>query len=94
MYIILNLAMAKETWAKVSPELNLPATMSVDHVRVYQRKSAVNVGCSPTEYPTQQEVACNLQEYLSPAEITMWSLGICGRVSSEVRTLKPCSVFG
>jgi beta-glucanase (GH16 family) len=83
MYVILNLAMAGETWAKISPDLQLPAAMSVDYVRVYQRKAAVNVGCSPPDYPTQQEIACNAPEYLSPAEVSGWNLGVCGRVSSE-----------
>jgi hypothetical protein len=32
--------------------LEFPATMSVDYVRVYQPKDAINTGCDPKEYPT------------------------------------------
>eukprot|EP00878_Enallax_costatus_P016697 GHUV01017520.1.p1 GENE.GHUV01017520.1~~GHUV01017520.1.p1 ORF type:complete len:582 (+),score=86.31 GHUV01017520.1:114-1748(+) len=83
MYFILNLAMSNKSWSKVSPDLKLPATMSVDYVRVYQRQSAVNVGCSPPDYPTQEEIACNKDEYLAPGETRLWNLGACGHIGSK-----------
>jgi beta-glucanase (GH16 family) len=32
--------------------LQLPATMSIDYIRIYQPKDAVNIGCDPVNYPT------------------------------------------
>lgn len=30
--------------------------MSVDYIRVYQPKDAVNIGCDPKEYPTMEYI--------------------------------------
>lgn len=32
--------------------LTFPAVMSVDWVRVYQPKNAINIGCDPEDFPT------------------------------------------
>ena len=37
-------------------QLTFPATMSIDWIRVYQPKNAVNIGCDPTAYPTAQYI--------------------------------------
>jgi hypothetical protein len=31
--------------------------LQVDYVRVYQPAAAINIGCSPKEYPTEQYLA-------------------------------------
>ncbi len=30
--------------------------MSVDYIRIYQPKDAVNIGCDPKEFPTMQYI--------------------------------------
>lgn len=85
MYIILNVAMADTSWSRVSDALQYPAVMLVDYVRVWQRAAAINVGCNPPSYPTQQEIACKKEEYLSPAEVEEWKLGVCNNISSQAR---------
>lgn len=85
MYLIINLAMANKTWAAVSPSLKLPAVMSVDHVRVWQRPGALNVGCDPPGFATSDWIACHADDYLSAAEQRAWRLGAC---SSQVRALR------
>lgn len=32
--------------------LRFPAVMSIDYIRVYQPKNAVNIGCDPVGFPT------------------------------------------
>ena len=36
--------------------LTFPATMSIDYIRVYQPKDAVNLGCDPSGFPTAQYI--------------------------------------
>ena len=36
--------------------LTFPTTMRIDWVRVYQPKNAVNVGCSPKDFPTEEYI--------------------------------------
>eukprot|EP00879_Flechtneria_rotunda_P019055 GHRR01020007.1.p1 GENE.GHRR01020007.1~~GHRR01020007.1.p1 ORF type:complete len:303 (+),score=84.17 GHRR01020007.1:142-1050(+) len=83
MYLIINVAMANQSWSKVSETLQFPAVMSVDYVRIWQRSNAVDVGCNPTGYPTEQILACHKEEYLSPDEIDKWSLGSCNSITSQ-----------
>lgn len=33
--------------------LHAKVTMSVDYIRVYQHKDAINVGCDPPDFPTE-----------------------------------------
>lgn len=82
MYLIMNLAASDIGWSKISPNLTLPATMSVDYVRVYQRESALNVGCNPPDYPTADEIACRPEEYFGPSEV--WVLPACSKIWSRV----------
>ncbi|KDQ22034.1 glycoside hydrolase family 16 protein, partial [Pleurotus ostreatus PC15] len=52
MSIVLNLGISPN-WQTIDfSTLIFPAEMLVDYVRVYQRKGAINVGCSPKDYPT------------------------------------------
>jgi len=36
--------------------LEFPVSMLVDYIRVYQPKGALNIGCDPTNYPTQDYI--------------------------------------
>ncbi|KAJ2919791.1 hypothetical protein MD484_g538, partial [Candolleomyces efflorescens] len=56
MYIIMNLAISEGFGAIDVENLQFPATMSIDYVRVYQPKNAVNTGCDPKEFPTAQYI--------------------------------------
>ena len=55
-YIIMNLAISEGFGAIDVENLQFPATMSIDYVRVYQPKNAVNTGCDPKEFPTAQYI--------------------------------------
>jgi hypothetical protein len=47
-----------DSFAKVDFEqLQFPAQYKLDYVRVYQKTDALNVGCSPPDYPTEQYLA-------------------------------------
>jgi hypothetical protein len=80
----MNLAMSDRAWAKVDPDLEYPATMSVDHVRIWQRPGAINVGCDPPGYPTSQYISCNRDLYMDEAEKPLWKFAYCENVTSEV----------
>lgn len=60
MSIILNLAISENFGLIEYERLTFPATYSIDYVRVYQPKNAVNTGCSPKEFPT----AAYIEEYI------------------------------
>lgn len=46
------------TLARLPPPLpTLPLPPQIDYVRVYQDPEAVNVGCSPPDFPTEQYIA-------------------------------------
>ncbi|KAL6779305.1 hypothetical protein ACKKBG_A11795 [Auxenochlorella protothecoides x Auxenochlorella symbiontica] len=64
MYIIMNLGMSNDFTPVDLYRLSFPATMKVDYIRLYQDPTAINVGCSPTAYPTQQYLACNKDLYI------------------------------
>lgn len=36
--------------------LTFPTTLSLDYVRVYQYEDAINIGCDPPDFPTQQYI--------------------------------------
>ena len=51
-YLIMNLGQSTN-FGKVDTEhIPYPVTMSVDYIRVYQPKDAINYGCSPPDFPT------------------------------------------
>lgn len=49
--------------------LIFPAEMLVDYVRVYQRKGAINVGCSPKDYPTADYINAHMDAYTSTSSL-------------------------
>jgi Beta-glucan synthesis-associated protein SKN1/KRE6/Sbg1 len=42
-----------------------PSVMLVDYIRVYQRKSNQNIGCSPPDYPTAEYIKSHMAAYTS-----------------------------
>ncbi|KAL4425109.1 hypothetical protein ABPG77_008214 [Micractinium sp. CCAP 211/92] len=63
MFIIFNFAMS-DSFTKVDIDrLQFPAQYKIDYVRVYQDPEAINLGCSPPDYPTAQWIACNRDVY-------------------------------
>lgn len=43
--------------------LAFPAEMTIDYVRVYQRKDEINIGCNPERYPTKTYIDDHLDAY-------------------------------
>ncbi|KAK7064355.1 glycoside hydrolase family 16 protein [Favolaschia claudopus] len=71
LYIIANLGMS-ENFGEVDFEhLTFPAVMRVDYIRVYQPKDAINIGCDPSNFPTQAYVNEYIEAYTN-ANLTTW----------------------
>ncbi|EFN59204.1 hypothetical protein CHLNCDRAFT_138137 [Chlorella variabilis] len=68
MYVIFNLGMSEAFGEIQYGQLPFPAAMKVDWVRVYQRPDAINVGCSPPDFPTAQYIACNRHKFVMSEE--------------------------
>lgn len=83
-YLIMNLAMSESAWAKVDPDLQYPAVMSVDHVRIWQRPGAINVGCDAPGFPTTEYISCNRHLYMDEAEKPLWKFAYCNEVRGTV----------
>jgi len=81
MYIILNIAIMKaDGWAKWTKQLQFPATMELDWIRVYQDHNAGHsTGCDPPGFRTQEYIACERERFLSMEEMAsgVWKLGAC-----------------
>ncbi|EAU87725.2 hypothetical protein CC1G_08761 [Coprinopsis cinerea okayama7 len=71
MYIIANLGFSLNFGPIDFDILHLPATMSVDYIRVYQPKDAVNIGCDPIEFPTAKYIETYNRAYTNP-NISTW----------------------
>ncbi|KIY50386.1 SKN1-domain-containing protein [Fistulina hepatica ATCC 64428] len=63
MYIIANLGMSWNFGFVDLDHLPFPMHMRLDYIRVYQPANAVNVGCSPVDYPTEPYI--NRQGYIA-----------------------------
>jgi hypothetical protein len=49
---------AAESFGRVDlAQLQFPSQYKLDYVRVYQKKDALNIGCSPPGFPTAQYMA-------------------------------------
>lgn len=71
MYIIANLGFSLNFGSINFDQLVLPAVMSIDYIRVYQPKNAVNIGCDPAAFPTAQYIQTYSNVYTNP-NITTW----------------------
>ncbi|KAF8650091.1 hypothetical protein AX16_005417 [Volvariella volvacea WC 439] len=72
MYIIANLGFSIQFGGIDFENIELPATMSIDWIRVYQRRDAINVGCDPKEFPTADYIQTYPAAYTN-ANLTLWS---------------------
>lgn len=52
-YIIVNLGMSNNFVTVDLANLQFPAVMRVDFIRVYQRSDSKNIGCDPPDFPTE-----------------------------------------
>ena len=50
--------------------LTLPATMRVDWIRVYQPLHDINIGCDPTDFPTQAYINRYVDQSLDIFDVT------------------------
>jgi hypothetical protein len=51
-YIIVNVGISPQFGRVDTAHLVFPSIMSVDYIRVYQPKNAINIGCDPPNFPT------------------------------------------
>ncbi|KAF4575138.1 hypothetical protein EYR36_006494 [Pleurotus pulmonarius] len=66
MYILINLGMSKNFGEVDVAHLTFPVHMHVDYIRVYQPKDAINIGCSPRDFPTEAYINRYLEAYTNP----------------------------
>ncbi|KAL5498539.1 hypothetical protein ACEPAH_1893 [Sanghuangporus vaninii] len=71
MYILLNLGMSRNFGDVDEERLTFPTTMKVDWVRVYQRPDEKNIGCDPSDFPTQAYINEYIEAYTNP-NLTTW----------------------
>ncbi|KAJ7594668.1 beta-glucan synthesis-associated [Mycena floridula] len=71
MYMIVNLGMSYSFGYVDLEHLTFPTTMSVDWIRVYQPKNAINIGCDPPDFPTAAYIEQYIEAYSNP-NITTW----------------------
>ncbi|KAJ7573926.1 beta-glucan synthesis-associated [Mycena floridula] len=73
MYIIANLGMSASFGGTPDfDDLVFPAIMSIDWIRVYQPKNALNIGCDPENFPTQAYINEYIDAYTNP-NFTTWA---------------------
>ncbi|KAJ7170547.1 beta-glucan synthesis-associated [Mycena crocata] len=72
MYIIANLGMSTNFGPVDTAHLPFPCHLAIDYIRVYQPKSAINIGCNPPDFPTSDYINTYIEAYSSP-NLTTWS---------------------
>lgn len=72
MYIIANLGFSINFGGIDFENIQLPATMLIDYVRVYQPANAKNIGCDPPDYPTADYINKYMEAYTN-FNITTWA---------------------
>ncbi|KII90597.1 glycoside hydrolase family 16 protein [Plicaturopsis crispa FD-325 SS-3] len=71
MYLIANLGMSENFGTVDVEHLPFPVTMSIDYIRVYQPKDAINIGCDPEDFPTAAYINEYIEAYTNP-NLTTW----------------------
>ncbi|KAF9234999.1 glycoside hydrolase family 16 protein [Melanogaster broomeanus] len=71
MYIIANLGFSLNFGDIDFTELQLPTTMTVDYIRVYQPANAKNIGCDPPNFPTASYIEKYKEAYTN-FNLTGW----------------------
>lgn len=75
--IIMNLGISSN-WQTIDlTTMTFPAVMLIDYIRVYQRTSSQNIGCSPPDYPTADYINAHMAAYTNP-NLTQWRGGVPG----------------
>ncbi|KAI6026982.1 glycoside hydrolase family 16 protein [Pisolithus marmoratus] len=72
MYIIANLGFSINFGGIDFENIQLPATMLVDYIRVYQPANAKNIGCDPPEFPTAAYINTYMEAYTN-FNLTTWA---------------------
>ncbi|KAG1750407.1 glycoside hydrolase family 16 protein [Suillus paluster] len=72
MYIIANLGFSLNFGGIDFANLQFPATMSIDYIRVYQPSNAHNIGCDPPDFPTATYIETYKDAYTN-FNLTGWS---------------------
>lgn len=55
-YILANLGMSTNFGVVDLKHLTFPAHMRIDYIRVYQPSNAINIGCDPPNFPTEDYI--------------------------------------
>ncbi|KAJ7618870.1 glycoside hydrolase family 16 protein, partial [Mycena polygramma] len=71
MYILANLGMSRNFGEVDLDHLTFPTTLSLDYVRLYQYEDAINIGCDPPDFPTQEYISRYAEAYSNPL-LTTW----------------------
>ncbi|KAJ7901836.1 beta-glucan synthesis-associated [Mycena olivaceomarginata] len=71
MYIIANLGMSTNFGPVDTDHLPFPCHLSIDYIRVYQPKNAMNIGCDPPDFPTADYINTYIEAYTNP-NLTTW----------------------
>ncbi|KAF8906538.1 glycoside hydrolase family 16 protein [Gymnopilus junonius] len=72
MYLIANLGMSRGFGPVDLSNLPFPVHMRIDYIRVYQPKDAINIGCDPKNFPTQNYINSYIEAYTNP-NLTTWT---------------------
>ncbi|KAJ7262167.1 glycoside hydrolase family 16 protein [Mycena haematopus] len=71
MYIIANLGMSTNFGPVDLSHLPFPCHLTIDYIRVYQEKGAINIGCDPLNFPTAEYIQIYIEAYTNP-NLTTW----------------------
>ncbi|RDB19924.1 Beta-glucan synthesis-associated protein KRE6 [Hypsizygus marmoreus] len=71
MYMIVNLGMSKNFGTIDFEHLTFPNHLRVDYIRVYQPPDAINIGCNPKDFPTEDYINQYISAYTNP-NLTTW----------------------
>ncbi|KAI0036144.1 glycoside hydrolase family 16 protein [Vararia minispora EC-137] len=71
MYLIMNLGMAPG-FEQPSANLQFPAQLRVDYLRIYQPEGRENIGCDPSGFPTAKYISQYNDAYSNP-NYTSWA---------------------
>ncbi|TFK43746.1 glycoside hydrolase family 16 protein [Crucibulum laeve] len=88
MYMIINLGMSENFGAIDFDHLIFPNHLRVDYVRVYQRADAINIGCSPKDFPTEDYINKYIEAYTNP-NLTTWRADY-GQPFPKNSFMEPC----
>ncbi|KAH7925021.1 glycoside hydrolase family 16 protein [Leucogyrophana mollusca] len=72
MYIIANLGFSENFGTIDFDDIQFPAVMLVDYIRVYQPKNAHNIGCDPPNFPTAAYIDTYREAYTNN-NLTGWA---------------------